>query len=210
MILKENEILDLERIKRLNLINSITGIKPANLIGTISSAGMSNLAIFGSTLHIGSNPPLLGILVRPVEEIRRDTYRNIMANACFTINHVPVGRVQHAHNTSAKFEQWESEFIECGFTEEFIGDFPAPFVGESRIKAGLSLQEELEIRSNGTVLLIGRIIMLSLPDDFISEEGYVDLELAGSAGLSGLNTYYSLTKLDTFPYVNREDVKEQT
>ena len=32
------------KINRLNLINSITGIKPANLIGTISKDGHTNLA----------------------------------------------------------------------------------------------------------------------------------------------------------------------
>ena len=31
---KQN-ILELEKVKRLNIINSITGIKPGNLIGTI-------------------------------------------------------------------------------------------------------------------------------------------------------------------------------
>jgi hypothetical protein len=52
-------ILELDRIKRLNIINSVTGIKPANLIGTISEDGKANLAIFSSVVHLGSNPPLL-------------------------------------------------------------------------------------------------------------------------------------------------------
>ena len=36
MYLSKKDLINTSRIKRLNLINSITGIKPANLIGTIS------------------------------------------------------------------------------------------------------------------------------------------------------------------------------
>jgi hypothetical protein len=40
----EEDIKKLDRFFRLNLINGVTGIKPANLIGTISSVGEKNLA----------------------------------------------------------------------------------------------------------------------------------------------------------------------
>ena len=46
MLLDKNDIYELDRIKRLNIINSITGIKPANLIGTKSKEGVNNVAIF--------------------------------------------------------------------------------------------------------------------------------------------------------------------
>jgi flavin reductase (DIM6/NTAB) family NADH-FMN oxidoreductase RutF len=60
MYLNKEDILKAERIFRLNLINSITGVKPANLIGTQSKEGNSNLAIFSSVVHMGSNPALVG------------------------------------------------------------------------------------------------------------------------------------------------------
>ncbi len=41
---KEN-IIELEKVKRLNIINSITGIKPGNLIGSIDNNKITNLAI---------------------------------------------------------------------------------------------------------------------------------------------------------------------
>ena len=58
-------IQDMDRVKRLNLINSITGISPANLVGTISNDLTENLSIFSSVVHIGSNPPLMGFILRP-------------------------------------------------------------------------------------------------------------------------------------------------
>ena len=44
--LDQEDIKKMDRIYRLNLINSLSGIKPANLIGTRSNSGINNLAIF--------------------------------------------------------------------------------------------------------------------------------------------------------------------
>ena len=52
MHLTKEQIQQTSRIKRLNIINSITGVKPANLIGSISDNGHSNLAIFSSVVHL--------------------------------------------------------------------------------------------------------------------------------------------------------------
>ena len=40
------QINEMEKIYRLNLINSCTGYKSANLIGTYSNEGIQNLAVF--------------------------------------------------------------------------------------------------------------------------------------------------------------------
>ena len=88
MYYSKEDIQNTSRVKRLNLINSVTGVKPANLIGTISESGVSNLAIFSSVVHLGSNPALLGFIMRPRHEVRRDTYDNILFSNCFTVNQV--------------------------------------------------------------------------------------------------------------------------
>ena len=46
MYLNKKNIEDLDRIKKINIINSVTGVKSANLVGTISSKGITNVAIF--------------------------------------------------------------------------------------------------------------------------------------------------------------------
>ena len=75
----KNQIELMEKIFRLNLINSCTGYKSANLLGTISKENIENLAVFSSITHLGSNPSLLGFIVRPTI-VPRDTYKNIMDN----------------------------------------------------------------------------------------------------------------------------------
>jgi flavin reductase (DIM6/NTAB) family NADH-FMN oxidoreductase RutF len=182
------------KIERLNLINSITGIKPANLIGTVGKNGITNLAIFSSVVHLGSNPALLAFIVRPTGETNRHTYENIKATGVYTINHIHRLVTTKAHYTSAKFSEEVSEFDACGFTEEYVNDFAAPFVKESFLKIGLCFKEELFISHNKTSMIIGEVEHLILPDGSVDKEGHLDLEALDGVGISGLSTYYSLKK----------------
>ena len=170
MHLTKEDIENTERIRRLNIINSVTGIKPANLIGTISNDGYPNVAIFSSIVHLGSDPALLGFIMRPQHEKPRDTYLNIMDNGIYSINHVHRTNVEQAHFTSAKFNKEESEFDKCAFTEEYLYDFKAPFVKESQLKIGMKFLEAIPIELNKTILIVGEIRHLIIPDECINEE----------------------------------------
>ncbi len=202
----KTDIRDLGKINRLNLINSVTGIKPANLLGTKSKDGQENLAIISSVVHVGSNPALVGFMIRPTGEVPRHTYKNIKETGVFTINHVPYSMAEQAHYTSAKFEREQSEFEACCFTPQYEHDFHAPFVMESQVKIGLKVVEELPIQSNGCLFLIGEVLHLFVADKALSPEGYINLEEIETAGVGGLNTYYSLQKGDRYPYARVKDV----
>ena len=102
------QINNLEKIKKINLINSCSGYKSANLIGTISKEGITNVAVFSSVTHLGSNPPTLGFILRPTT-VPRDTYKNILESGVFTINHIYEDIIEDAHHTSAKYEEAISE-----------------------------------------------------------------------------------------------------
>lgn len=191
---------ELEKFKRANLINSVSGYKPANLIGTIARNKKTNLAIFSSVVHLGANPPLVGFIQRPVGDVARHTYENIRETGVYTINHVHADFVERAHYTSAKFDRDVSEFAACGLTEEFSGDFAAPFVAESRIKFGLRFVEEIPIKINGTILIVGEIEHLFLPDDALHEDGNIDLNAVGDVCISGLENYHKARQIAHFPF----------
>ncbi len=190
------------------MINAITGIKPANLIGTQDDAGHHNLAVFSSVVHVGSDPALIGFILRPYGEVPRHTWQNIQATGHYTINHIPESYTQQAHYTSAKFPAEISEFERCGFSPEFVPGINAPFVRESSLKMGLSFISATEITLNGTTLVIGKIIHLTIPDEFIDPAGELDLQMAQSTGISGLNTYYSLEKIGQYPYARLSDLND--
>lgn len=200
MHLTKEDIQNTERIKRLNIINSITGIKPANLIGTISNDGKTNVAIFSSVIHLGSNPALIGFFLRPDREAGQHTLDNIKENGSYTINHIHESFIEQAHYTSAKFTRDESEFEKCALTEEFIADYKAPFVRESTLKLGMKIVQTIPIELNGTVLIIGEVEHLIIPDAAMDDHGQIDLSQPNDVGISGLNTYYKLEKIAQFPY----------
>ena len=200
MYLNKDSIHQLEKVDRLNLINSITGISPANLIGTISNDCIENLAIFSSVVHIGSNPPLMGFVLRPTKENTRDTYENIIATNKFTINHINSDMIERSHYTSVKFDKNESEFQKCKFKAEYLNNFQAPYVKESYVKIGLELEDIQLIKSNGCRLIIGSVQQLYVTDNAIHKNGNIQLELLDSIGVNGLNTYYSFNKVAEYPY----------
>lgn len=202
------EALDhLDRIYKLNLVNSISGIKPANLIGTRSINQENNVAIFSSVVHLSSKPAQLGMITRPETDPPKDTYRNIKDTQYYTINHISESFIEKSHYTSAKLAQGESEFSRMKLEEEFIDGFYAPFVKESRVKIGLKHLESIPL-PNGCLFVIGSVELVIVPDDSMNEFGQLNLADYACVGVSGLNTYYSLEKKLSLPYVRDHEIPD--
>jgi flavin reductase (DIM6/NTAB) family NADH-FMN oxidoreductase RutF len=182
-----------------NFFNTITGFKSANLIGTADNSGNTNLAIFNSVIHIGANPPYLGFILRPTT-VERHTYENIKSTGFYTINHIHESFIAKAHQTSAKYDKNISEFAACGFEEEYLNQFSAPYVTESKIKIGLKFEEEQFIKANDTILVVGKILHTYLDEKLIASDGSVDLSEAGTVTISGLYEYLKTTRMEKFVY----------
>lgn len=205
MQLTKEELDNLDHKYRIGLINSITGIKPANLIGTRSKDNVDNLAIFSSVVHLGSNPPLLGMVTRPQAPVPKDTFSNIMETQHYTINHVSTSFIKKAHYTSAKLKADESEFDAMNVERAFIDDFNAPFVKDSAVKIGMKHVKNIDL-PNGCILIIGEVVLIDLPDEAINDKGQLDLSTYDCVGISGLNSYYALEKIDSFPIVRANEI----
>jgi len=191
------QIQNLEQRYRANLINSITGFKSLNLVGTVNATGQTNLAVFSQVFHVGANPPLIGMLVRP-HTVPRHTLENLEATGFYTLNHVQESFVNQAHHTSARWE--ESEFAGTGLTPQNTPLHPAPYVQEAAIKIGLAFKEKQTLAINGTVLVIGQVIELMFPEHIQAADGYLDIEQAGSITCSGLDTYHTTQKVVRLSY----------
>ncbi len=192
------DIQAFDKIYRLNLVNGLPGFKPANLVGTAASDGRTNLSVFSSALHLGSDPALLGIVTRPTT-VPRHTYANLKASGCYTLNHVPEALAAQAHYTSANFPDEVSEFDACGFTADWRDGFAAPYVAESALSIGLRLLEEHHI-SNGTVLLVGTVEHVYIQEELLRPDGTLDLAAAGTAAISGLDGYHAVPPPVRFGY----------
>ncbi|MCU0451440.1 MAG: flavin reductase [Bernardetiaceae bacterium] len=191
------DLAQMEKQFRTNFVNSLSGFKSVNLVGTISSAGVTNLAIFSQVFHVGANPALLGLLVRP-DSVRRDTLANLLATGYFTLNHIRPEFYQAAHQTSARYEG--SEFEAAGLAPEFTALHPAPYVAQAHVKLGLQFRERVDLAINGTVLVVGEVVEARVRQDCIATDGWVDLEKAGSITCSGLDSYHTTQALGRLAY----------
>jgi flavin reductase (DIM6/NTAB) family NADH-FMN oxidoreductase RutF len=198
------ELQQIEQRKRAMLINSIGGYKFISLIGTVDDNKNTNLAIFSSLFHLGANPALIGFIVRP-DSVDRHTLSNILATNIYTINHINENIYKQAHQTSARYEKEISEFDATGLTTEYKNDFVAPFVKESNIQMGVVFKERIDLKVNGTILIIGEITQLYYPSDCICEDGFIDIEKANTLTCSGLDSYHSTKRLARLSYAKPDE-----
>ena len=189
----------LEKRYRAALINSVTGFKPANVVGTADSEGNSNLAIISSVFHLGSQPPLIGMIIRP-SPVERHTLDNVLDTGSYTINHVASSFIEAAHQTAARYPRQQSEFVATGLTELYVDGVHAPFVAEANIRLGMALREHHPLAINGTHMVIGEIQWLDIPDACVAEDGSIDLAAAETVALSGLDSYHSTKRVARMAY----------
>ena len=199
MKLNQSDLDALPQRQRAAFINCLSGYKSANMIGTIGPEGQANLAIVSSVVHLGANPPLLAFINRP-PSVDRHTLEYLTHSGYFTINHVHAGIAAAAHQTSARYAREVSEFSAVGLTAEYGSIHPAPYVAESQLKIGLALRDIKPIELNGTVMVIGEIIEVLLPDNALAEDGFVDLAQMDTVTIGGLDGYYRVEPLFRLSY----------
>jgi flavin reductase (DIM6/NTAB) family NADH-FMN oxidoreductase RutF len=192
----------LETRTRAHFINSLSGFKSANLIGTQDIQGNTNLSIVSSVIHLGANPPLVGMIIRP-NSVARHTFENILQTGFYTINQVNQSIYTQAHQTSARYDRDESEFDATGLTAEYLMGFKAPFVKESRLKYSVKLAEHQHLAINGTEFVIGEIVDVYVEDSAVEADGFIDLDTIETVAITGLDSYHTTAKLARLPYAKK-------
>jgi len=201
----KNKFNSLEDRKRISLINSLTGVKSANLISTQSKDKVTNLSFVSSVFHLGASPALFGFVIRP-DSVPRDTLNNLREHPYLTVNHVNTNIIENAHQTSARYKAVESEFDKCKLTEEYINDHPAPFLKESKIKFAAKMIREINIEENGTHIIICELLAIHLPEECLAEDFTIDITIAKSVGVSGLDQYINLESLGRVSYAKPDKI----
>jgi flavin reductase (DIM6/NTAB) family NADH-FMN oxidoreductase RutF len=184
----QEDIYNLNKIYRINLINSCSGFKSANLLGTISEEGITNVAVFSSVTHLGSSPPTLGFILRPTT-VPRNTHKNLKDLGHFTINHIWEAIIEDAHHTSAKYADEISEFDMTNLEPEFKGAHKAPFVKDAPVQMSMKFIEEIYVPSNDVMLIVAQIEELYVKDELLENDGLINLSKGNVATINGLDTY---------------------
>ncbi len=211
---------ELESRQRARFINSLSGFKSANLVGTIDNKGVTNVSIVSSVFHIGASPALLGMIIRPTavqvkeeaqtathpQSVPRDTLANIEQTGVYTFNHVCVDIYQQAHQTSARYDAAVSEFDAVGLTESYLDGVAAPFVLESQLKFSLSVREITPLKINNTILIIGEVTQVLVDDKAVKADGYIDIEALNTTAISGLDSYHVTERLARLSYAKTDQI----
>ena len=203
-----DDILGLDKFYRRNLINCLSGFKSLNLCGTQDAQGQTNLTMVSSVVHVGATPPYVGMIMRP-PVVERHGLENILSTGYYTLNHVTAAYHEAAHQTTARYPREESEFDATGLETWYHEGFAAPYVQAAAIKMGLKLEDKIDIKLNGTVMLIGSVQELHLPDEVVGADGYLDLHKAGTLTVVGLDAYHSSQKLARLSYAKPDKALTQ-
>ena len=201
--ISKEEISEMEKVERLNLINSCTGYKSANLIATKSLDGKPNVAIFSSVTHLGSEPALIGFIMRPTT-VPRDTYKNLKEIGFFTVNHISVDMIADAHHTSANYELGISEFDKTNLEEEYKNDIEIPFVKGSPVQLYCKYVNEYYIKENDTIHIIASIENLFFDEILQHEDGWLQIDKGNVIALNGLDGYCLPKLVDRFQYARKD------
>jgi flavin reductase (DIM6/NTAB) family NADH-FMN oxidoreductase RutF len=193
----------MSKVPRLNLINSCTGYKSTNLIATKSNDGQTNVAIFSSVTHLGSDPALIGFIMRPTT-VPRDTYKNIKETGFFTINHVTVDMIEDAHHSSANYEFGISEFDKTNLQAEYKDESRVPFVKGSPVQLYCKYVNEYHIKENGTIHIIASIEHLYYNEELEHEDGWLQLDKGNVITVNGLDGYCLPKLIDRFQYARKD------
>lgn len=197
--ISHSDILNMQKLERVHFVNSLIGFKSVCLVGTQNCEKQTNLSIISSLTHIGSQPPLIALIFRPAI-VDRHTLENIIETGFFTVNHIHDDFFHQAHQTSARYDRLISEFDATGLTPVLKNDFFAPFVAESRLQVAVEFRERIDLKINNTVMIIGEVLQVYLPVESLLEDGFIDLEKAGSITCSGLDSYHKTERIDRLSY----------
>lgn len=205
--MEDIEFRDWPSRKRARFLNGLSGYRMAFLVGTGPDPQLTNLALFNSICHVGSQPPLLGLIFRPLT-VERHTYDLIRETGCLTLNTVPQSAFANAHQTSAKFPREVSEFDACGFSAGFREGFKAPYVKESPLHIGCRYSSESLIEENQCIFMVVSIDWVQADPTGVGPDGLIDHPKLGHTGVIGLDTYYTGELLGRLAYAEpNEPVK---
>jgi len=193
-----SDLKKFESRTRAELINTISGFKSPVLVGTVNGGGTYNLSIISSIVHIGSNPAMIGIVLRPPGEYSH-TFKNIIDTKQFTVSHIHSDIIKQSHKCSAKYPEHISEFEAVGLSPYVskTKDWKAPAVVESNIRMGLVLNKVIEL-PNQCNLVIGDVDWMEVNQSSYDNKS-VKFDL-NNICILGVYEYYKTSKLMKLDY----------
>lgn len=180
-------------------MTSLVVPRPIAWTGTRGRDGVDNLAPFSYFMGVSSRPPAIAISVaRAGRGLLKDTARNILETAEFTVSIASVPHATALNQTSAAFAPEISEFEAVGLTAVPGVRVAAPRPAEARVAMECRLIHSHDLGS--VHLLVGEVLLFHVDEQVLGPDGLVRAEALdplcrlGGAEYAGLGPIFALPR----------------
>ncbi|WP_305041092.1 flavin reductase family protein [Geoalkalibacter sp.] len=161
--------------------------QPTTLIATCNAAGDVNLMTASWVGIVSKTPPTLAVALHQ----QRQTYENLLATGCFTVNLVPASLVVEADFCGLKSGRDTDKPASSGLTLEPATKVATPLVAESPLNVECRVVGEHHLGDYRLVL--GEILEIHATDAAFDAEGRMDARAFDPlVYLGGIREYWSL------------------
>ncbi len=167
--------------------------RPIAFASTISADGDVNLSPFSFFNVFSSRPPTM--IFSPARSGRdnstKNTYDNVLEVPEVVINVVTYSMVEQMNLASAAFAKEINEFHKSGFTPLPSSQISPPRVAESPVAFECKVTDVKALGTTGGAgnLIICEVLTFHIQDEYLSEQGEIDITKLDLVGRMGANYY---------------------
>ena len=194
-----------------NPFKALTVPRPIGWISTVSKDGIGNLSPYSYFNGLSYNPPFVMFSAgNKVDGSKKDTVLNAEETGEFVVN-VSTWDTRHQMNdTSWIMESETDELLETGLTPISSTNVKPKRVAESPVHFECKYHQTIELpgKEGFHHVVIGQVIGIHIKDEFITDDGIVDVLKMKIIARLGYNDYTLIEK--TFSIVDYKDKGKMT
>ena len=182
---------DHDDVEIYKLLIGLVVPRPIGWIGSVSAAGVRNLAPFSFFNAVAASPPTVLFSTIRASGARKDTLSNVEETGVFTVNVVTEETAEAMNLTSGSYDPSVDEFELAGLTAVAGTVVDAPFVAEAKANLECRLSQIVPIGTDGPMaasIVIGEVVRVHV-DGAILDGTRIDQEALRAVGRMGGPTY---------------------
>lgn len=181
---------------------SIAVPRPIGWISTVDENGVPNLAPYSQFTNLTFDPPYILVSVNTTpENKRKDTTNNIERTGEFVHNMVTYDLMEKMNITAAPFAPGVDEFEQAGLTKAESVLVKPYRVAESPVQLECKYVQTIRLPGTSCVgsadIIIGKVVGVHIKDEFIMEDGKLDMLKIKPLARMGYSDYTYVDKLIT-------------